>query len=386
MMARVRFPRQPSISRVSVEQDDDAKAIAGFVEQGARIVHLQFFVWKVSHISSVEQTFQCRFNLRASYAEEAVKLNRTEVMTQWDASCFTFKPQLRFTSLLEEVSEREEWWRVTGDNFAKEVSPADLGDLSDKVWVHQNMRISGLFEEKFELRSFPLDLQFLHISITSSWDTSQLALRFSELQRSSVSANASISQLFDMHKPRLLAFDSGQWVHGQDLALLSMPEESRTGVRYCRAHIALTLKRHATYYVWNIGTMQLLICLAGYSTFAIEPEAVSDRLANIITLILASAAFKFVTTSMLPETPYVTIIDELNYFVLAQQAFILLFVSVFARAGLTAQSVDDVFALAMVASLGGFLLLYLIRVFHAHSKRERLLEAINEAYERYYRR
>ena len=89
---------------------------------------------------------------------------------------------------------------------------------------------------------------------------------------------------------------------------------------------------------------------------------------------------------MLPETPYVTIIDELNYFVLAQQAFILLFVSVFARAGLTAQSVDDVFALAMVASLGGFLLLYLIRVFHAHSKRERLLEAINEAYERYYRR
>ena len=133
MMARVRFSRQPSISRVSVEQDDDAKAIAGFVEQGARIVHLQFFVWKVSHISSVEQTFQCRFNLRASYAEEAVKLNRTEVMTQWDASCFTFKPQLRFTSLLEEVSEREEWWRVTGDNFAKEVSPAALGDLSDKV-------------------------------------------------------------------------------------------------------------------------------------------------------------------------------------------------------------------------------------------------------------
>ena len=62
--------------------------------------------------------------------------------------------------------------------------------------------------------------------------------------------------------------------------------------------------------------MQILIGLANFATFAIPPDDVSGRLGVIITLILASAAFKFVATSMLPETPYITVIDELNYAVL----------------------------------------------------------------------
>ena len=379
------LPRQPSALTPDEQTADDRTILSHLVEQGARVVHLQFFVWKVSHISSVDQTFQCRFNLRASYSEDKSKLQHSQELPQWTGECFPFKPQLRFTSMLHEESEREEWWRVTGADFNKDVQPGALDAVaSDRVWVHHNLRIFGLFEETFELRNFPLDLQSLHISVTSSWDASALVLRFSEVQRSSVSANATTSQLFEMRRPQLLAYDSEAWVGGRNLALLSRPEESRTGVRYCRAHIALTLKRHASYYVWNIVTMQMLIGLANFATFVIEPTDVADRLATIITLILASAAFKFVTTSMLPETPYVTIIDELNYFVILQQAVILVLVCVFAKAGLTSASTDNMLALVMLCIFGAFICAYSARFLRAHSQRESLLRGIDAAYEWYF--
>ena len=64
------LPRQPSALTPDEQTADDSTILSHLVEQGARVVHLQFFVWKVSHISSVDQTFQCRFNLRASYSED----------------------------------------------------------------------------------------------------------------------------------------------------------------------------------------------------------------------------------------------------------------------------------------------------------------------------
>ena len=255
------------------------------------MLHLQFFIWKVSNIDTVSQSFSCRLNLRASYEENAAKLKRPDESQQWSAACFAWRPQLRFFNLLEETSQREEWWRVTGSDFNKELPAANSAAFQDgSVWVHQNIRVSGVFEELFELRAFPLDLQHLHISVTSSWDVGCAVLRFSEMQRSSVSANASVSQLFCMASPRLIAYDS-DWVPGRDLPLLSRAEESRTGARYPRAHIALVMTRHSTYYVWNILTMQVLIAVSNFSTFVIDPEDAAGRLSLIITLILASAAF-----------------------------------------------------------------------------------------------
>lgn len=168
----------------------------------------------------------------------------------------------------------------------------------------------------------------LHITVTSSWDHSQVALKFSEYQTSSISEKASVSQVWRMHYPRLLAFDMPStgprdpvgWSSDNDLPLLSLAEESRTGKTYCRAHIGLVLARNAEYYVYNILTMQGLIAIANMSTFAIHGDDISGRLGVLLTLILASAAFKIVTTDKLPETPYITIIDEFTYFVLGQQA------------------------------------------------------------------
>jgi accessory gene regulator protein AgrB len=115
-----------------------------------------------------------------------------------------------------------------------------------------------------------------------------------------------------------------------------------------------------------------------FSTGAHETTSVS---------ILASAAFKFVTTSMLPETPYVTIIDELNYFVILQQAVILVLVCILllqGRAHVAKRRRDARARHAVRIRIGAFIVLYSMRFLLAHSQRESLLRGIDAAYERYF--
>lgn len=366
----------------------DAAIIESMAGTQQRIVNLQFFVWKVTKISTVEQSFECQLNVRASYREEVSNLPFADTERQWRSDMFKWKPQLRLLNLLEETRDREEWWRVTlGDEgSSQEISPADRGKVagmgtSSSVWVHQNLRVQGVFEELFELRQFPIDLQQLHITITSAWDVRHVALRFSDVQRSSISGRASVSQLFRMHAPRLIAYDSTDWTAGEDLALLSRSEESRTGAQYCRAHIGLMMTRQSAYYVWNILSMQALIAVANFSVFAIDPADVSDRLSLIITLILASAAFKFVTTSMLPETPYITIIDEFNYFVLLQQAVILIAVAAMSRAGWATPDADDALAKVLAASFGSFVVFYVARFVALLRARQARVDEVEAAFD-----
>ena len=361
--------------------ENDAATIRSEASDLQRVVNLQFFVWKVTKISTIEQSFDCRLNVRASFLEDASEIKFDDNVRQWTRDAFTWTPQLRFSNLLQDIHEREEWWRVAigeEEDSLQWLSPADSAKVAGsntRVWVHQNLRVTGTFEELFELRHFPLDLQQLHVTITSSWDTKQCALRFSDVQRSTVSSRASVSQLFRMHAPRMIDYDS-DWRADKDLPLLSNAVESRTGARYCRAHIALVMTRQHNYYVWNILTMQMLIVIANFSVFAIDPESIADRLGLIITLILASAAFKFVTTSMLPETPYITIIDEFSYFVLLQQAAFLAAIVLMSRAGWNTYAEDDALAVTMLATFGAFIIFYIVRfAWLLHTRAAKVKEA-----------
>ena len=64
---------------------------------------------------------------------------------------------------------------------------------------------------------------------------------------------------------------------------------------------------------------------------------------------------------MLPETPYITVLDEFNYFVLFQQAVILVTISLAAKTGHNTPEEDDALAATMVISFGLFSVAYAIR-------------------------
>lgn len=106
--------------RGSITSTDAAAQIESVVSgtngMAPRIVHLQTFIWRISHINTVERTFSCRFNLKASYLLEpdliAKYMDRSD-SKQWTSEHFDLTPNLRFMNLLTETAEREEWWGVS---------------------------------------------------------------------------------------------------------------------------------------------------------------------------------------------------------------------------------------------------------------------------------
>lgn len=165
--------------------------------------------------------------------------------------------------------------------------------------------------------------------------------------------------------------------------LLSLESESQTGARYCRAHIGLVAKRHAAYYVWNILTIQFLIGVSTFSIFVIDPDEIADRLELLITLILASTAFKLVTTSMLPETPYITTIDVFNYAVLIQQGVTLIAICIMVKTDVNTKANDDNVAIVLVTCFLFFLAVFSAIYVSKSRKRERVLTAVQNKFDRH---
>jgi hypothetical protein len=83
---------------------------------------------------------------------------------------------------------------------------------------------------------------------------------------------------------------------------------------------------------------------------------------------------------MLPETPYITVLDEFNYFVLFQQAVILVTISLAAKTGHNTPEEDDALAATMVISFGLFSVAYAIRFTLAMRHRDKRLGRVNESF------
>eukprot|EP01137_Pigoraptor_chileana_P012748 Opistho-2@65442 len=73
--------------------------------------------------------------------------------------------------------------------------------------------------------------------------------------------------------------------------------------------VKLRLQRKPQYYIINVSIPLFLLVILSGLAFFLPPDDLPDRLAVVMTLILAAVAFKFVITSYLPKVPYVTLLD-----------------------------------------------------------------------------
>jgi len=117
--------------------------------------------------------------------------------------------------------------------------------------------------------------------------------------------------------------------------------------------------------------MEFLIASSALTIFAIHPEEVAARVITLITLVLAATAFKFVTTSMLPVTPHVTILDVYNYgsmLFLAVLLFVNCLLARLQQRGYTGEpiSYDDIFAAASIVILLLFSLAFGLKCWWLH--------------------
>ena len=74
-----------------------------------------------------------------------------------------------------------------------------------------------------------------------------------------------------------------------------------------------------------------LVGFLSFATFALPPEELGDRQAAVLTLVLTTVAFKYVTTTMMPEISYVTMTDVVIYSCMFLQGIMMLCICIAAN-------------------------------------------------------
>lgn len=88
--------------------------------------------------------------------------------------------------------------------------------------------------------------------------------------------------------------------------------------------IRLFASRNPIFYVVNFGLVNFLIIVLSMTTTAVPNQLFAERASITMTLLLTSIAFKFVITSYVPPTKYMTLLDQymiIGLFVLGAVTF-----------------------------------------------------------------
>jgi len=164
--------------------------------------------------------------------------------------------------------------------------------------------------------------------------------------------------------------------------LLTQKSDSATGAQYCRAYIAIPLSRRSKFVGMNVMFIMTLIGFFSFATYAIEPSDLGDRQSVVLTLVLTTVAFKYVTMSMLPEIPYLTMIDTIIYGVMVIQALMLLAICISASIGEkdSQNYFDDCAFIFLGVGWFSLLLWFTVKFTYLYYAREKYLHKCNKIY------
>ena len=215
-------------------------------------LYVSFRVHNIHEINQQGQRFHVLFNVYVAWDESVHNIQPiTEEQAKkgkWKKEFFypekkkwdVFDPQIRFTNCVERnQDESEKWYRVVTQKDGKTwkeyeyVSVEEVRDLQltknrdVKIRVMLAERCQGWFEEDFEMKYFPLDVQHLHIGITSRWDHERVGISFDMAQPPTVSSASLTSQGWNLYSPRLLSYRD-DWSK-ETLPLLTDKLDSATG-------------------------------------------------------------------------------------------------------------------------------------------------------------
>ena len=171
----------------------------------------------------------------------------------------------------------------------EETDPADIrcyGGTPNGTALMWNKAFTLTCRERFELQSFPFDMQDLSLEFRLNdprfWDAYDLTI---------------VSVQF--HKQALV---QTEWkAFG--------PTIKRDSPSHKVSKVLLKYRRLSWYYVQNIVAAMLFISSLSLISFVMEVEDLGSRVSTCLTVVLTVVAFKFIVTSSLPKVPYNTCID-----------------------------------------------------------------------------
>ena len=257
------------------------QADSGKVSEAQRRVYIYMNVFSLSGIDTVTQQFDCHFFIRAMWKEE-------EKSSEW-------QPNIVFMNAASPVEFSEVEFGVC---------PWRKGPAGETI-MQWRADCRGSFREGFELEHFPFDVQPLTITVSCNRSSSEV-----ELLEDCYTGTKSILR--------------NQFTVMTDFDLSGPVMQSRTDEdlkKYPLLHVYFVGQRRAAYYMWNIALPNFLLSALVFTSFAIAPEDLADRLSVTLTLVLTSVAFKYMVAQELPRISYLTLLDK---YILLSFAFLAL--------------------------------------------------------------
>lgn len=179
-----------------------------------------------------------------------------------------------------------------------------------KYYNSQRIEFHGTFTEKFEVGSFPFDVQNLSFAFITSWLPSYRC-KFVPIhtEDNSIFIDTSYAQISDWD-----IMNADIYTANQDEKWLNTHKNKRGNKEYIYPFVIfrLQVRRRWRSFFSRVIMWLFLLGLASFGILGYKPENIEGRLGYAITMILTLVAFQFVIQSELPKVAYLTFVDKYN--------------------------------------------------------------------------
>lgn len=265
-------------------------------------VFIQVNITKINDIDTVNQRFQAEAIIESKWQDPSVK----SVNDVIDANKI-WKPELYIENAINDVKEDIRYRIISDDQGA--------------LYVYEIRKVRGLFWEKLELESFPLDVQDLTIVVATKKSGSRI--NFCLMQPESQECSMNINNTLDNSMWRL------HNVVRTKIGKLNC--EFSFGKReYPLISVTVQALRSPGFFYWNAVLPIFLITLASLGPFVIEYKIPQSRLPSTATMLLTSVSFRWIVGRLLPTVSYLTSLDKYSLISMMLITFMLFYHAIIA--------------------------------------------------------
>ena len=173
----------------------------------------------------------------------------------------------------------------------------EIGDSKNELYVTSSQEGNLIFNNDFNLRSFPFDRQTLKIKLYDSFYLPEKRLLFS-----------STYMMRDLDY-----FWKNKKINGWDILGAEADSGTYKDPNQRNSKSAMTIKipieRKHGYYIFKVIFPIILILMVCWSVVWVDPKELEARLTITIVCLLSLIAYNFVIDSELPKLEYLTVLD-----------------------------------------------------------------------------
>ena len=212
--------------------------------------------------------------------------------------------------------DEDELWRPFMD-FENLVERADKLDDTVGVFTQQGRPIINQFRRhinvlrphKLDLKEFPFDTLQLDVVLSFGWDSTEIQIVPGLIEAADIVQST----------PEYVLTSLTATVGDRRYGYFDRYDKSSA---YPHLTITMQLARRPFYYIIRlVGTLCAITCME-YTSFLLEPSALSDRFGVSSSVVLAAIGIHYTAAENLPKVPYLTRLDKYMFL-----CYLLIFVS-----------------------------------------------------------